>query len=184
MLNSTGNGREAVKVIEAGLERASTVGYTPALAQLAFFKAYRLFVSGRASEAIPFTAEVMSSAQHADDEVGYAQMLMWHGDARVATGDLAGIEEMRTAVSILADHSHPWACGSYLNLAENLVALGDFRAAADARGLAQATADRFGRAYHVGYAHGALADSAYHRGQKPLISPPKALRIATGRSRA
>jgi hypothetical protein len=164
-LDSTaGLADEAVEVNTRGFDYATRDGYTPIASQIARWLALRLLVTGRAAEAIPFTEKGIREAEAAGDEDGRAMMQLWHGDARITTGDLAGIDEMRDAANTLAAHSHPGAAVAYSNLSESLVAIGDYPGARAARAEASPWAERFGEAFAIGHAAGGRADALFHAG--------------------
>ncbi len=151
----------------AGSEYAGRVGYVPIASLLAYRQAYRLLATGRASDALGFTGAALQRAEQAGDALGRALLLERHGDARLTTGDAAGVAEMTEAAEILAEHSHPLVAITYNNLAEALVALGELAEAREARRIARTWAERLGDAMSIEWTACVLADSDYQSGDWP-----------------
>ncbi len=172
-----GQGAQGDEVLATGFEYATRMGYTPVASSIAARLAYRLSVSGRAAQGIQLTEDVLRQAEAAGDAIGRARLQLWHGDSRINTGDPAGIDDMREAAASLSDLSDPAGATAWVNLADNLVGLGDFRSAAETRSKASRAAIR-SSADILDYCRAAEADSAYHSGDWDLAidlaTPPTA----------
>jgi class 3 adenylate cyclase len=159
-----GDGERADTAYARGAEYAARGGYRPVASMLAYRQVFRMLVTGRASAALPFTEAAMARAEAADDVEGGALLSVWHGDARVTTGDPHGVDEMEAAAGLLAQRNHREAAVVYGNLAEAFIAIGDLARAAEARGRANQRAERLGAGY-AGQAAAGQAESLYHRGE-------------------
>ena len=112
---------------------------------------------------------------------GAAALLTWHGDARVAIGDVAGVDEMRAGAEALADNGHWFASGANMNLAENLAGLGDLAGAARSAGTAGRLAQRYGAHHRAAFGAGEAAiayltgdwDSAFAAAAESIPTVPK-----------
>jgi len=135
------------------------------MCSVAAFRAGRLNASARAAESLALTTRTIRLAEAAGLEIGRAQLLIVQGAARDALGDLGGLDDMRTAATILARHAHPVTPGAYGNLADRIRGWGDMAAADAAYAEAAPWADRMGNANIIDWIAGERAYQAYHVGE-------------------
>ena len=148
------------------LELAAALPPGPIASLPAYFAAYRLLVQGRDAETLALANSEVERARAAGDEQAAALLLVWRGAARIDSGDVAGVDDIRDAYRILDAHAHPKAAVTAYNLAEALLGLGQIDEArpiyADGLAWARRTGDQ--RVERICLAW--LARLAHHTGER------------------
>jgi hypothetical protein len=121
---------------------------------------------GRPSEAITLADAGLARAREAGSEEARGLLLLPRGYARIANGDAAGIGDVEEATRLLARHSHPETAFAYANLVDLLLhGLGEIPRAEEALTEANVWAQRFGRAFHIGFVAIGQVALDYHAGR-------------------
>jgi tetratricopeptide (TPR) repeat protein len=120
-------------------------------------------VTGRAREPASFTREAIARAEAGGDPEGAALLQIWHGYARVMSGDAEGVSEIEEAAALLKERGHRHTGIAFHNLGETLVAMGYLRRASEARAEAVKWTDRLGANVEA-FVQAGRAEMAYHAG--------------------
>ena len=105
----------------------------------------RYFMVGDENEAaIELATEAFAIADGLALEELQAQALTTAAVARVATGDLGGLEDAERALEIAEASGSPATVRAHLNFGSTLTNLGDMRRAAEVQAIGSAAAERFG----------------------------------------